>query len=72
MSSEPKEWKENDILINNQQLTIGEAMTFRVAVTHFHGWLAENGLGDDEHGKAMANNYRLNCESMFRKMGMIK
>lgn len=72
MSRETKEWQESDILINGDRLTVGEAMTFRVAVTHFHGWLAENNLGDDEHGRAMTAGYRKNCESMFRKMGVIK
>jgi hypothetical protein len=66
------DWKENDIQINGHTLTVGEAMTFRVAVTHFHQWIANEGLGDDEHGKAMAKGYRHNCESMFRKMGIIE
>lgn len=69
--AEEREWKENDITINGKPLSVGEAMTFRVAVTHFHQWVANNGLGDDEHGKAMVDGYKRNCESMFRKMGII-
>lgn len=71
MTGEHGEWKENDIFINGHKLSVGEAMTFRVAVTHFHAWLANEGLGDEEHGRAMVLGYRRNCESMFRKMGII-
>jgi hypothetical protein len=71
MTDGADEWKENDISINGFHLTVGEAMTFRVAVTHFHQWLENEGLGDDEHGKAMVAGYRRNCESMLRKMAII-
>lgn len=71
MTGEHGEWKENDIFINGHKLSVGEAMTFRVAVTHFHAWLKHEGLGDDEHAIAMVEGYRRNCESMFRKMGII-
>ena len=69
--SETDEWKENDIFINGHKLSVGEAMTLRVAVTHFHAWLKNEGLGDDEHGRAMVSGYRANCENMFQKMGII-
>jgi hypothetical protein len=59
------------VTINGHVLSIGEAMTLRVAVTGFHNEMMTQGLGDDEHGKRMAWAYARNCESMFRMMGLI-
>lgn len=60
------------ITINGQPLTVGESMTVRNAVTTFHAEMRTEGLGDDEHGKRMAEAYAKNCESIFRKMGIIE
>lgn len=53
------------ITINGVTLTTPQAMTLRVAVTSFHWETLENGLGDDEHGKFMAEAYVRNCEEIF-------
>ncbi|MGI9411575.1 MAG: hypothetical protein ACR2OV_15965 [Hyphomicrobiaceae bacterium] len=37
--------------------TTGQIMTLRVAIESFAFDLKENGLGDDEHGKAMTEAY---------------
>jgi hypothetical protein len=48
---------EPEIMINGRVITDGEAMTIRVAIESFAGDLMGNGLGDDEHGKAMTSAY---------------
>ena len=48
---------EASIIINGVVLTNAEAMTVRVALNGFIMELSENGLGDDEHGKAMTKAY---------------
>lgn len=49
--------KEPDIEINGWQCTPAMAMTIRVALNSFAMELEANGLGDDEHGKAMKAGY---------------
>lgn len=46
---------EPDIYINGRQLTVGQAMTVRVAVSLMAQ--IDLSMGDDEHGKRMANGY---------------
>lgn len=48
---------EPNITINGKQLTIGQAMTIRVALESFCMSLWSEGLGDDAHGKAMTEGY---------------
>jgi hypothetical protein len=60
------------ITINGHALSVGESMTVRNAVTGFHMQMRTEGLGDDEHGKRMAEAHVKNCESIFRKMGILK
>ncbi len=48
---------EPKITINGKSLTEAQAMTIRVAVNSFSIDLQSNGLGDDEHGKAMTKLY---------------
>jgi len=45
------------IMINGQVCTPGEAMTIRVAIESFAQDLRENGLGEDETGKALTLGY---------------
>ncbi len=45
------------ITINGQQLTNAQAMTVRVAITSFAADLVEEGLGDDETGREIAQGY---------------
>ncbi len=45
------------ITLNGRLLTQGESMTIRVALQSLYMTL-EDGLGDDEHGKAMTEGYR--------------
>lgn len=49
--------KEADIEISGTKLNTGQSMAVRVALQSFAMFLAENGLGDDEHGKLMATGY---------------
>lgn len=61
---------EAKITINGQELTEAQAMTLRAAVTGFMADLAENGLGDDEHGKRMCKAYlQRGNEILFLLMG---
>lgn len=55
MTKQP--WEEADITINGEPLTIGQAMTIRVALEVFATDISE-GLGDDEHGKRMTQAYK--------------
>ena len=48
---------EKEIIINGVTLTNAQALTVRVAVSSFHTDMKENGLGNDETGKAIANLY---------------
>lgn len=59
-SSEPA------IIINSTCCSDGMAMTIRVAVEHFASWLHEEGLGEDDHGKAMKDGY-LRCVQQIRQ-----
>jgi hypothetical protein len=52
MHQEPK------IVINNIPLTNAQAMTVRVALETFLLSLVQDGLGDDEHGRAMSEGYK--------------
>lgn len=55
---------EPTITINGQTLTVGQAMTVRVALESFAMDLTKRGLGNDEHGKAMTHNYRANIDAI--------
>ena len=48
---------ESEIIVNGKILTEAQVMTVRVALNGFSVDLQDNGLGDDEHGKAMARAY---------------
>lgn len=50
------------ITINGQACTPGEAMTLRVAIESFAQDLRENGLGEDETGKALTLGYLRNID----------
>lgn len=56
------------ITISGQLLSVGEAMTVRVALESFAMNLVSDGLGDDEHGKAMTAAYLARIEDIRRKM----
>jgi hypothetical protein len=49
--------KEADIEISGTKLNTGQSMAVRVALQNFALFLAENGLGDDAHGKLMTAGY---------------
>lgn len=57
--------QEPDITINGTKLTVAQAMTERVALTEFLAALAD-GLGDDDHGRAMTNGYREALADIYR------
>jgi len=43
--------------LNGVTLSIGMAMTIRVALESFSDSLVHDGLGDDDHGRAMTKGY---------------
>lgn len=51
------EHKEAKIIVNGVELSLGQSMTLRVALTTFIGDMKRDGLGDDEMGNAIANGY---------------
>jgi hypothetical protein len=61
---------ESIITVNGIQLTEGQAMTVRVALGQFVMELSHNGLGDDEHGKALVKGYQERAHEIFKLMGI--
>ena len=53
-----KEFKEAGITVNGVTLTVGQSMTIRVALHHFASDLYQDGLGDDDHGRKMTEQYQ--------------
>lgn len=49
------------ITVDGVTLNHAQSMTVRVALASFNTDLAENGLGDDDHGKFMTKSYRERC-----------
>lgn len=66
--SDPNVWREAEITINGQSLTFAQAMVMRVALSSFLSELRENGLGNDEHGKAMTAAYLARGNEVMRVM----
>lgn len=56
------------ITINGRQLTYGESMTIRVALESFAWSLTDDGLGEDETGKAITKGYQANIRTIREKM----
>lgn len=48
---------EPSIIINGIQLSEAQAMSIRVAISHFKDDLEEKGLGDDKLGKELTSGY---------------
>lgn len=61
---------EPDIIVNGVRLTVGQAMTVRVALGNFVMDLQANGLGDDEHGKVMKYAYVARANEIFKMMNI--
>ena len=57
LGGEIREWEEPEIVIDRHVLTMGQAMTIRVAIEAFAADLASHGLGNDDHGKKMTIAY---------------
>ena len=55
---------EATVVINGVTLTIVQSMMLRMAVTSFLMHMQEVGLGNDEHGKAMAEAYILRASEV--------
>jgi hypothetical protein len=49
--------EEPAITINGASLTPGQAMTMRIAITHYASCLAEHGLGTDAVGMSLNASY---------------
>lgn len=62
--------EEPEIIINRINIGPGCAMTIRVAIEVFCNDLIENGLGDDEHGKRMKDNYLNRINDIRKAMGL--
>ena len=60
---------EPNIIVNGVRLSEGQAMTVRVALSHFCMDLQE-GLGSDEAGKAICAGYVARANEIFRLMGI--
>jgi hypothetical protein len=58
--------KEPDITINGVPCTTAMAMTLRVAIEHFASDLRENGLGEDETGRAICQGYLARIDEIRR------
>lgn len=56
--------QEANVVINGVRLSIGQAMTLRVAVTGFLVRMQDEGLGDSDSGKAMAAAYILRASEV--------
>lgn len=56
------------ITIWGKELSIGQSMTLRVALTNFRNDLKEDGLGEDEMGKVMTDSYLARAEEILSIM----
>jgi hypothetical protein len=56
------------ITVNGHILSDGQAMTVRVALEHLASQMRQIGLGDDDHGRAMAKGY---CDRVAEIRGKI-
>lgn len=63
---------ESQITINGKSLSIGEAMTLRVAVETFYMDMHQNGCGDDDIGRSICKGYIKNCKTIVRKIHNVK
>lgn len=59
---------EAKITINGKELSYAESMTVRVAISSFMMELKNEGLGEDEVGKQITNNYIKNCKEIENKI----
>ena len=51
--------------MNGVELTEGQAMAFRVAVTTFHNMMVTEGLGHDIHGRRMSHAYKTRLDEIL-------
>ena len=63
-----REPSEPEITINGRRLTTAEAMTVRVALETLAFSVADDGLGEDETGRAIAAGYLRAIESIRADM----
>ena len=61
--------EEPAITVNGVRLTTGQAMTVRVALSHFALDLKEDGLGDDDHGLKMVEGYQGALAEIYKMIG---
>jgi hypothetical protein len=59
---------EPTIVINGHELTKAQAMSVRVGLGSFAMDLSQNGLGNDEHGRAMTIGYLAALGQIFKMM----
>lgn len=69
MSNDSTFRNEPNITVNGFQLSVGEAMTVRVAISNlFHEMKKPGALGDDEVGVDIANGYARCAASVISKL----
>lgn len=61
---------EPTITVNGSLLTVGQAMTVRVALGAFALDLRTDGLGDDQHGTDITRAYLVRIKEVMQKMTM--
>ena len=61
---------EPTITVNGSLLTVGQAMTVRVALGAFAIDLRTDGLGDDQHGTDITRAYLVRIKEVMQKMTM--
>lgn len=64
-------FQESEIIINGKNVGPACAMTIRVAIEVFASDLIENGLGDEDQGKAMVKSYLSIIDDIRLAMGLI-
>ena len=59
------DWIEATMTVNGIELEAGHVMTIRVALESYASELHENGLGEDERGKAI-------CQGYLKRIGQLR
>lgn len=58
------------VLINRVGLSWAQRETLRIALENFDSMLRNEGLGDDQHGKAMVGLYRARIQEIRSLLGL--
>jgi len=61
-------WNEARMTVNGVELETGHVMTIRVALESYMAFLCDEGLGDDQRGKAICEGYQRRIRELRRLM----